>query len=94
MVKLQRQRDKIVEALTGINDHVEMNRLGAELAAAQAALSEAEETWLALAEDAETIRSRSEGSSARSPGLSSRLNWAAIGMGWSNRRFSEATLSP
>jgi ABC transport system ATP-binding/permease protein len=53
MVKLQRQRDKIVEALTGITDHVEMNRLGAELAVAQAALNDAEETWLALAEDAE-----------------------------------------
>ena len=29
MVKLQRQRDKIVEELTGVTDHVEMNRLGA-----------------------------------------------------------------
>ena len=36
------------------DDHVEMHRLGVELAAAQAALSEAEETWLTLAEDAET----------------------------------------
>jgi ATP-binding cassette subfamily F protein uup len=54
MVKLQRQRDKIAEALTATHDHVEMNRLGAELAAAQAALSDAEETWLVLAEDAET----------------------------------------
>jgi len=54
MVKLQRQRDKIAEALTATHDHVEMNRLGAELAAAQAALSEAEENWLALAEDTET----------------------------------------
>jgi ABC transport system ATP-binding/permease protein len=54
MVKLQRQRDKIAETLTGAHDHVEMNRLGVELAAAQAALSEAEETWLTLAEDAET----------------------------------------
>jgi ATP-binding cassette subfamily F protein uup len=53
VVKTQRQRDKIAETLTGIDDHVELNRLGAELAAAQAALSEAEETWLALAEDAE-----------------------------------------
>ena len=53
MVKLQRKRDKMIEALTGVDDHVEMNRLGAELAAAQAALSDAEETWLALAEDAE-----------------------------------------
>ena len=54
MVKLQRQRDRIVEELTGVTDHVEMNRLGAELAAAQAALSDAEEIWLTLAEDAET----------------------------------------
>jgi hypothetical protein len=54
MVKLQRQRDSVAETLTGSHDHVEMNRLGAELAAAQAALSDAEETWLALAEDAET----------------------------------------
>jgi ATP-binding cassette subfamily F protein uup len=54
MVKLQRQRDKIAETLTATDDHVEMNRLGAELAAAQAALNAAEETWLALAEDAET----------------------------------------
>jgi ABC transport system ATP-binding/permease protein len=54
MVKLQRQRDKIVATLTDVDDHVEMNRLGAELAATQAALSDAEEIWLALAEDAET----------------------------------------
>ena len=53
MVKLQRQRDKIAETLIGVDDHVEMNRLGAELAAAQAALSDAEEMWLALAEEAE-----------------------------------------
>jgi hypothetical protein len=54
MVRLQRQRDKIAETLTGTHDHMEMNRLGAELALAQAALSDAEETWLALAEEAET----------------------------------------
>jgi ATP-binding cassette subfamily F protein uup len=54
MVRLQRQRDKIAETLTATHDHVEMNRLGAELAAAQAALSDAEETWLTLAEGAET----------------------------------------
>jgi ATP-binding cassette subfamily F protein uup len=54
MVKLQRQRDKIAETLTASHDHLEMNRLGADLAAAQAALSEAEETWLNLAEEAET----------------------------------------
>jgi ATP-binding cassette subfamily F protein uup len=54
MVKLQRQRDKIAETLTGITDHVALNRIGAELAAAQATLNEAEETWLALAVDAAT----------------------------------------
>jgi hypothetical protein len=53
MVRLQRQRDKITEELTGARDHIEMNRLGAELAAAQAALDEAEERWLTLAEEAE-----------------------------------------
>jgi hypothetical protein len=31
-----------------------MRRLGGELAAVQAALSEAEDTWLALAEEAES----------------------------------------
>jgi ATP-binding cassette subfamily F protein uup len=54
MVKLQRQRDKIAATLTETQDHVAMNRLGSELAAAQAELSDAEETWLKLAEDAET----------------------------------------
>ncbi len=53
MVRLQRERDKIAETLIGPHDHEEMRRLGAELAAAQAALNEAEETWLALAEQAE-----------------------------------------
>ena len=54
MVRLQRQRDKITETLIGVSDHVEMQRLGVELAAVQAELSEAEETWLALAEAAES----------------------------------------
>ena len=54
MVRLQRQRDKITEVLTGTHDHVELHRLGAELAAAQAALDDAEERWLALAEEAES----------------------------------------
>jgi ATP-binding cassette subfamily F protein uup len=53
ITRLQRQRDKITDALTGTQDHVEMNRLGAELTAAQGALNEAEERWLALAEEAE-----------------------------------------
>jgi hypothetical protein len=54
MVLLQRQRDKITEELTATQDHIEMHRLGAELATAQAALDEAEERWLTLAEEAES----------------------------------------
>jgi ABC transport system ATP-binding/permease protein len=54
MLRLQRQRDRVTEALTGAADHVEMARLGGELTAAQAALGEAEEHWLALAEEAES----------------------------------------
>jgi len=54
MVRLQRQRDRITELLVGVQDHEEMRRLGAELAAAQSALTEAEESWLALAEEAES----------------------------------------
>ena len=54
MVRLQRQRDKVTETLTGTTDHVEMTRLGGELTEAQAALDQAEERWLALAEEAES----------------------------------------
>jgi ATP-binding cassette subfamily F protein uup len=54
MVRLQRQRDKLAETLIGVQDHEEIRRLGAELAAAQRALTEAEESWLALAEEAES----------------------------------------
>jgi hypothetical protein len=51
---LQRERDKLSEALSGVTDHVEMRRLGDDLAGVQAALTEAEETWLAEAEAAES----------------------------------------
>jgi ATP-binding cassette subfamily F protein uup len=54
MARLQRQRDRITEALTGATDHLEMTRLGGELAEAQSALDGAEEQWLALAEAAES----------------------------------------
>jgi ATP-binding cassette subfamily F protein uup len=54
MTRLQRQRDKITEAVAEAKDHKEMHRLGVELNAAQAALSAAEETWLALAEEADS----------------------------------------
>ena len=54
MVRLQRQKDKVTEMLTGLQDHVELQRLGVELAAVQSALSEAEDAWLALAEEADS----------------------------------------
>ena len=54
MTRRQRQRDKVAEALTSTSDHRELARLGDELAAAQGALDEAEERWLALAEEAES----------------------------------------
>jgi ABC transport system ATP-binding/permease protein len=53
MVRLQRHRDRVTEALTATTDHEEMTRLGRELVAAQGALDEAEEQWLSLAEEAE-----------------------------------------
>jgi len=52
--RLQRQRDSLSEALSGVTDHVELRRLGADLADVQAALMDAEETWLAEAEAAES----------------------------------------
>jgi ABC transport system ATP-binding/permease protein len=54
VTRLTRRRDEIIESLTALVDHVEMARLGGELTGAQAALDEAEETWLALAEEAES----------------------------------------
>jgi ATP-binding cassette subfamily F protein uup len=57
MVRLQQQRDKLAEQLASVADsadHLEMHRLGADLAALQAALTEAEEEWLTLAEESET----------------------------------------
>jgi ATP-binding cassette subfamily F protein uup len=51
--RLQRQRDRLVEAVTSTEDHMEMAQLGRELVTVQTELDEAEETWLALAEEAE-----------------------------------------
>ena len=56
VARLERQRDKITVSLTEASDHVEMTRLGTELAATQAALDQAEETWLALAEESDSGR--------------------------------------
>jgi hypothetical protein len=54
MVRRQRQRDRVTEALTATADHKELIRLGAELDEAQSALDEVEERWLSLAEEAES----------------------------------------
>jgi ATP-binding cassette subfamily F protein uup len=56
MARAQRQRDRITETLTATTDHREITRLGGELATAQAALDQAEEHWLALAEGLEAGR--------------------------------------
>jgi ATP-binding cassette subfamily F protein uup len=53
MERLRRQRDRISESLTTAAGYEEMHRLGSELDTAQAALTEAEEDWLELAEEAE-----------------------------------------
>jgi ATP-binding cassette subfamily F protein uup len=52
--RLRRQRDGIMESLTAAEGHVEMARLGGDLAATQALLDNAEEAWLLLAEEAES----------------------------------------
>ena len=51
--RLQRQRDKVTEALTLTTDHRELTRLGGDLAVAQAELDAAEDQWLQLAEQDE-----------------------------------------
>ncbi len=54
VVRRQRRRDRITQALTEAADHQTMTRLGTELDHAQQALDEAEERWLSLAEEAES----------------------------------------
>lgn len=53
MLRLERQRDQVRDALTATVDYVELTRLGNELHAVQAALDAAEEAWLALALEAQ-----------------------------------------
>ena len=48
--KAERARDRLVTSLAAATDHGDLARIGAELAAAQAALAELEEQWLELAE--------------------------------------------
>ncbi|HLI00363.1 MAG TPA: ABC-F family ATP-binding cassette domain-containing protein [Acidimicrobiales bacterium] len=50
MSRRQRRRDTLAARLAGVTDHAELARLGRELADADAALTAAEDEWLALAE--------------------------------------------
>jgi ATP-binding cassette subfamily F protein uup len=52
--RLTRRRDGILASLAVASDHMEMKRLGDELAETQAQLEKAEDAWLALAEEAES----------------------------------------
>jgi hypothetical protein len=52
--RLGRRRDGLHEALAAAGgDHVELGRLGRELAEVQADLTELEDRWLVLAEEAD-----------------------------------------
>ena len=53
LTALGRRRDRLHESLVTTTDHVEANRLGAELATVQAEIDANEEQWLTLAEQAE-----------------------------------------
>jgi ATP-binding cassette subfamily F protein uup len=50
MTKVQRRVDRLHEQLAAASDHTELARVGADLATAQAELSELEDRWLGLAE--------------------------------------------
>ncbi len=56
MARLTRDRDRLAAAFELAGDRHELATIGADLAAAQARLDEAEERWLAVAEEAETAR--------------------------------------
>jgi ATP-binding cassette subfamily F protein uup len=56
LARLQRRRDRLSQELGAAVDHLELARLGTELAGAQGELDRAEERWLALAEEAEAAR--------------------------------------
>ena len=49
MERLAKQRDRLTEVVLATSDHVELKRLGDELAGIQLALADAEDAWLELA---------------------------------------------
>jgi ATP-binding cassette subfamily F protein uup len=54
--RLQRRRDQLNDTLVQTTDHVRLAALGVELHEVQTSLDDAEERWLALAEEAESRR--------------------------------------
>ena len=54
LAKLSRQTEKLTEQLLEVSDHVEMYRLGDELAGVRAEIAVAEEEWLVIAEATES----------------------------------------
>jgi ATP-binding cassette subfamily F protein uup len=56
MSRLTRERDRLAEALAAATDHQQMADAGLQLASVQAVLDEAEDRWLAVAEEAESVR--------------------------------------
>ncbi|HVB05269.1 MAG TPA: ABC-F family ATP-binding cassette domain-containing protein [Acidimicrobiales bacterium] len=53
MARLLRRRDELAAAMHSSTDHVELGRIGSDLAEVQSALTEVEAHWLSLAEEAE-----------------------------------------
>jgi ATP-binding cassette subfamily F protein uup len=51
VARFERRRDQLSRSLSGLSDWAEADRIGAELSQAQAALDEAEDRWLSLAEE-------------------------------------------
>jgi hypothetical protein len=56
MARLGRQRDQLSELLAATVDHVELARIGHQLTDAQRSVTEAENRWLTLAEEADAKR--------------------------------------
>jgi hypothetical protein len=53
VARLERRRNQLTASLSGLADWTEADRIGTELTAAQAALDQAEQRWLSLAEESE-----------------------------------------
>jgi len=56
MARLSSERDGLSDTLVETSDHIELARVGRQLAEVQARLAAAETRWLSLAEEAEAGR--------------------------------------